>query len=77
MLDADTAKSLIKPRMPVVCSQDGLLAVVDHVEPAGVGARVVVLADGIPRSIPLAWVASVDDKVHLDRPSAQVRRAWS
>ncbi len=73
MLDADTAKSLIKPRMAVVCSQSGLLAVVDHVDPDAIA----VLADGVPHAIPLEWVASVDDKVHLDRPSVEVRHAWS
>ena len=73
MLDADTAQSLIKPRMPVVCSDSGLLAVVDHVD----DNAIAVVADGVPHTIPLEWVASVDDKVHLDRPVVEVRHAWS
>ena len=32
MLDSLTAQELIKPHMPVVCSEDGQFATVDHVE---------------------------------------------
>ena len=32
MLDSETANSLIKPRMAVVCSNNGQFAVVDHLE---------------------------------------------
>jgi len=32
MLDIETAKDLIKPHMPVVCSNNGQFATVDHVE---------------------------------------------
>jgi len=34
MLDNNTAKNLIKPKMPVVCSNDGQFATVDHLEGA-------------------------------------------
>ena len=76
MLDSETAKDLIKPHMPVVCSNDGQFAVVDHIE----GLDLIKLAKdehGQHHYIPLAWVAAVDDKVHVDRPGAQAMREWT
>ena len=75
MLDSLTAQDLIKPHMPVVCSEDGQSATVDHVE----GRDLIKLtrdASGTHHYIPLDWVASVDDKVHVDRPGAQAMREW-
>lgn len=66
----------IKPHTPVVCSNDGQFAVVDHVE----GADSIKLAkdkQGVHHFIPLAWVTKVDDKVHVDRPGDQAMREWS
>jgi len=76
MLDSINAKSLIKPNMPVVCSDEGLLAVVDHLE----GSEVIKLAKdsaGQHHYIPLTWVDSVDDKVHIDRTGVQAMKEWS
>ncbi len=76
MLDSETAKDLIKPHMPVVCSEDGQFAVVDHVE----GLDLIKLAKdktGQHHYIPLTWVTSVDDKVHVDRPGDQAMREWA
>ena len=76
MLDSQTAKGLIKPRMPVVCSNDDQFAVVDHVE----GRDLIKLAKdehGQHHYIPLDWVTSVDDKVHVDRPGDQAMREWT
>ena len=76
MLDAVTAKDLIKPHMPVVCSEDGQFATVDHVE----GHASIKLAKddkGQHHYIPLEWVTSVDDKVHIDRPGKQAMQDWS
>jgi hypothetical protein len=76
MLDSISAQDLIKENMPVVCSQNGELAVVDHLE----GADTIKLAkdaNGEHHYIPLAWVSSVDDKVHLDRTGEEVMKAWS
>jgi hypothetical protein len=76
MLDSINAKSLIKENMPVVGSDDSLVAVVDHVE----GTDAIKLAkdsDGQHHYIPLTWVSSVDDKVHLDRTSDQAAQEWS
>ena len=75
MLDIDTAKKLIKPHMPVVCSNNRQFATVDHVE----GKDEIKLAkdgSGLHHFIPLIWVTSVDDKVHVDRPGDQAMRDW-
>jgi hypothetical protein len=66
----------IKPNMPVMCSQDGQFAVVDHME----GKHTIKLnkdAKGLHHYIPLSWVRSVDAKVHIDRPGDQAMREWS
>jgi hypothetical protein len=76
MLDSETARDLIKPHMPVVCSEDDQFATVDHIE----GHSSIKLAkdeDGQHHYIPLDWVTSVDDKVHIDRPGSQAKREWS
>jgi len=68
--------SQIKPHTPVVCSQNGQFAVVDHME----GNDTIKLAkdkSGKHHYIPLKWVTSVDDKVHVDRPGDQAMREWS
>lgn len=75
MLDSVTAQDLIKPHMPVVCSNHGQFAVVDRIE----GHDLIKLEKdehGQHHYIPLAWVTSVDDKVHVDRPGDQARREW-
>lgn len=76
MLDSVTARELIRPHMPVVCSNNGQFAVVDHVE----GRDLIKLAKderGQHHYIPLAWVTSVDDRVHVDRPGEQAMREWT
>lgn len=75
MLDYVTAQGLIKPHMPVVCSEDGQFAVVDHLE----GHDYIKLTkdeSGQHHYIPLTWVTSVDDKVHIDRPGKQAMSEW-
>jgi len=76
MLDSQTAEGLIKPHMPVVGSDTGTFGVVDHLE----GRDLIKLAkdaSGQHHYIPLTWITSVDDKVHVDRPGAQAIREWS
>ena len=76
MLDSDTARDLIRPHMPVVCSDDDEFATVDHVE----GHNSIKLTkddDGQHHYIPLSWVTSVDDKVHINRPGKQATAEWS
>lgn len=65
----------IKADMPVVCSEDGQFAVVDHLE----GANNIKLKRdkmGKHHFIPLSWVTTVDDKVHIDRPGGQAMKEW-
>jgi hypothetical protein len=76
MLDQTTARELIRPHMPVVCSENGQFAVVDHVE----GSDQIKLTkdkSGKHHLIPLAWVTSVDDKVHIDRPGDKAMQEWT
>jgi len=75
MLEPSLARNLIKEAMPVVCSKDGQFAVVDHME----GSDTIKLAkdaDGQHHYIPLTWVTSVDDKVHINRPGDQAMQEW-
>ena len=68
--------SQIKPHLPVVCSNNGQFATVDHLE----GQDMIKLSkdkSGEHHYIPLSWVKSVDDKVHIDRPGDQAMREWT
>lgn len=68
--------SSIRPDMPVVCSNNGQFATVDHLD----GQSTIKLRrddQGQHHYIPLSWVTSVDDKVHVDRPGDQAMREWS
>jgi hypothetical protein len=67
--------SEIKPHMPVVCSEGGQFAVVDHMQ----GMDNVKLAKddkGQHHLMPLAWVTKVDTAVHVDRPGDLAMREW-
>jgi hypothetical protein len=66
----------VKTNMPVVCSENGQFAVVDHME----GTETIKLnkdKQGKHHYIPMKWVTRVDDKVHVDRPGDQAMREWS
>jgi hypothetical protein len=66
----------IKPHMPVLCSEGGQFAVVDHLE----GKDAIKLTkdrNGEHHYIPLSWVRSVDTQVHVDRPGDQAMKEWS
>ena len=71
----DTNK--IKPEMPVVCSQGGQFATVDHME----GKNTIKLKkdkQGVHHYVPLSWVVSTDDgKVKVDRPGEEAMKEWS
>ena len=69
--------SEIKPGMPVVCSEDGQFAVVDHTEEGDVSIKLRRDQAGQHHYIPISWVTKVDDKVHVDRPGKQAMREWS
>lgn len=66
----------IRANMPVVCSQNGPVGIVDRME----GPDTIRLAkdkSGAHHYFPLAWVKTVDAQVHLDRPGPQAVREWS
>ena len=67
----------IKPEMPVVCSEDGQFAVVDHM----VDENTIKLnkdKTGQHHYIPLSWVTSTEGgKVKVDRPGDQAMQEWS
>jgi hypothetical protein len=64
----------IREHMPVVCSNNKQFATVDHVD----GDFVKTTRDdsGQHHWFPKEWVATVDDKVHVDRPGDQAMREW-
>ncbi len=65
----------VKADMPVVCSQDGQFAVVDHIE----GQDQIKLkkdTEGKHHYIPLSWVTKIDEQVHIDRPGDQAMKEW-
>ncbi len=67
--------NVIKPNLPVVGSDNVQCAVVDHMEDSDT-IRLNKDEKGQHHFIPLAWVESVDDKVHLSRTGDEVRRQW-
>jgi hypothetical protein len=68
--------SKISPHMPVVCSENGQFAVVDHLEGTD-SIKLTKDETGQHHYIPVDWVVSLDDKVHIDRPGKQAMREWS
>ncbi|MGE0601069.1 MAG: DUF2171 domain-containing protein [Dehalococcoidia bacterium] len=64
----------IKEHMPVVCSENGQFGTVDQVERDMI--KLTKDKSGQHHYIPLSWVTSVDDKVHIDRPGEQAMREW-
>lgn len=69
--------SQILPEMPVVCSEGGQFATVDHLE----GTNSIKLKKdnlGQHHYIPTSWVTSVDDgKVTIDRPGNEAMKDWT
>jgi len=67
----------IRPHMPVVCSQEGQFATVDHME----GQDVIKLTKdktGQHHYIPVSWVTSTEGgRIKVDRPGDQAMREWS
>ena len=76
MVATTVAATQIKPDQVVVCSQNGQLGIVEHMQ----GANSIMLkkdAKGVAHYIPLSWVKSVDAKVHLDRSGEQAMKEWT
>jgi len=66
----------IKPNMPVVCSNQTQFATVEQME-GNDWIRLKKDDKGASHYIPLSWVKTVDDRVHIDRPSKQAVMQWS
>lgn len=66
----------IKPEMPVVCSEGGQFATVDHME----GSDFIKLKKdntGQHHYIPMSWVTSTEQgQVHVDRPGQDAMNDW-
>jgi hypothetical protein len=65
----------IQPHMPVVCSNNGQFATVDHMD-ANDSIKLTKDNKGQHHWIPADWVTRVDDKVHVDRPGKQAMKEW-
>lgn len=67
----------IVPEMPVVCSQGGQFATVDHLE----GENYIKLnkdQNGQHHYIPTSWVTNIENgKVMVDRSGEQAMKDWS
>ena len=67
----------IKPDMPIVCSQDGQFATVDHMELTNT-IKLKKDETGQHHYIPITWVSSIENgKVKIDRPGDQAMQEWS
>ena len=67
----------IKPDMPVVCSQNGQFATVDHMELTNT-IKLKKDETGQHHYIPITWVSSIESgKVKIDRPGDQAMQEWS
>ena len=60
----------IKPQMAVVGSNNDQFAVVDHIE--GKSLKLTKDDKGQHHYIPLAWVKTVDDKVHVAHTQGEI-----
>ncbi len=67
----------IKAHMPVVCSEGGQFAVVDHMEPDNRTIKLAKDDSGMHHYIPVSWVTRVDSAVHIDRPGKQAMSEWT
>jgi hypothetical protein len=67
--------SQIREHMPVVCSEGGQFATVDHVDKNN-SIKLTKDDQGQHHWIPADWVTRVDQHVHVDRPGRQAMREW-
>jgi hypothetical protein len=65
----------IQKHMDVVSSQNEPLGSVDHVQ----GSAVKLVRDvlGQHHFVPITWIESIDDKIHLKRSAEEVERLWA
>jgi hypothetical protein len=75
--DMNNAANNIREHMDVIASDGTRVGTVDKVE-----GQTIKLAKNDPKAqgshhwIPMDWVQSVDQHVHLSKPSAEVSRNW-
>ena len=64
----------IREHMPVVGANERQLGTVDHID----GSYIKLTRDDGDQHhwIPLSWVTSADDAVHLDRSDQEARQGW-
>ena len=67
--------SQIQKHMDVVSSRNEPLGSVDHIQ----GSSVKLVRDvlGQHHFVPIAWIASIDNKIHLTRSAEEVERLWA
>ena len=66
----------VKEHMPVVCSDGGQFATVDHMDGDHIKLTKKDSPDGQHHWIPMSWVTRVDEHVHVDRPGQQAMQEW-
>jgi hypothetical protein len=66
----------IRPHMPVVCSEGGQFATVDHMDPGNM-IKLTKDESGQHHWIPMSWVTRIDKHVHVDRPGKQAMQEWA
>lgn len=69
-------ESHISEHMAVVGLDGQHVGTVDHVDGAAIKLTKNDSADGQHHWIPMDWVETVDDQVHLSLPSQQVMQQW-
>jgi hypothetical protein len=75
--DAKDVAGSVRERMEVITSCGCRIGTVDHLEGSTIKlTRNDPQAGGRHHFIPLAWVASVDDKVHLYKNAEDAMREW-
>jgi len=67
--------SQIREHMPVVCSDGGQFATVDHMDENN-SIKLTKDDSGQHHWIPASWVTRVDEHVHVDRPGQQAMQDW-
>lgn len=67
----------VRERMEVVDSMGVHVGTVDHVEGDRIRLTKSDSTEQRHHTIPAAWIERVDDRVHLSRPSHEVKRDWT
>ncbi|HWV23625.1 MAG TPA: DUF2171 domain-containing protein [Thermomicrobiales bacterium] len=69
-------RNRIQDHMPVVCSNGGQFATVDHLDRDNT-IKLTRDENGNHHWIPMNWVTKVDNEVYVDRPGNQAMQDWS